>query len=101
WVISARTNNLNNYFFCVAISNTDDLSSSSLKWFAYAFPLNSILGTNTQGNVYFPDWPKFGTWSDAYYMSVDVEDTGSNFKEVGVVACALDRTNMLVGAVAR
>ena len=101
WIISARTNNANNYFFCVAISNTDDLSSSSLKWFTYAFPLNSILGTNGQGNVYFPDWPKLGSWSDAYYMSTDLEDPGSNFKEVGVVACALDRANMLVGGVAR
>ena len=51
--------------------------------------------------MYFPDWPKLGSWSDAYYMSTDVEDPGSNFKEVGVVACALDRANMLVGGVAR
>lgn len=101
WVISARTTNSNNYYYCVAISNTDDLSSSSLAWHAYAFPLNSILGTNTQGNVYFPDWPKLGTWSDAYYVAMDVEDPGSNFKEVAIVTCALDRTNMLTGAIAR
>lgn len=101
WVISARTSNSNNYYYCVAISNTDDLSSSSLKWYAYAFPLNSILGTNSQGNVYFPDWPKLGTWSDAYYATMDLEDPGSNFREVAIVACALDRANMLIGAVAR
>jgi len=101
WVISARTTNFNNYYYCVAISNTDDLSSSSLKWFAYAFPLNSILGTNGQGNVYFPDWPKLGVWSDAYYVGLDIEDPGSNFKEIGVIACAFDRANMLVGATAR
>jgi hypothetical protein len=101
WVISARTTNSNNYYYCVAISNTDDLSSSSLKWYTYAFPLNSILGTNSLGNVYFPDWPKLGTWSDAYYAAMDVEDPASNFREVAIVACALDRTNMLIGAVAR
>lgn len=101
WVISARTNNSNNYFYCVAISNTDDLKSPSLTWFAYAFSLNSILGTNPSGNVYFPDWPKLGTWSDAYYMALDLEDPNNNFQEVGVVACALDRANMLNGATAR
>src|SRR5579864_7377978 len=54
WVIAARTPSSNNYNYCVAVSNTDDLSSSSLKWYTYVFPLNSALGTNSQGNVYFP-----------------------------------------------
>ena len=101
WVIGARTSNSSNYYYCIAISSTDDLSSSSLAWYTYAFPLNSVLGTNTQGVVYFPDWPKLGTWSDAYYLSIDIEDPSSNFEEIGVLACALDRTNMLTGAAAR
>jgi len=58
WVIAGRSSSSSGYYYCVAISNTDDLTSSSLAWYTYAFPLNAILGTNTQGTVYFPDWPK-------------------------------------------
>jgi hypothetical protein len=98
WVIAARTSTSNNYYYCIAISNTDDLTSSSLTWYAYAIPLNSILGTNSHGNVYFPDWPKLGTWSDAYYLTIDLNDVNLGYREVGIVVCALDRTNMLVGS---
>ena len=81
----------------MAVSNTDDLTSPSLSWYAYAFPLNTLLGTNSAGNVYFPDWPKLGTWSDAYYVSMDLEDVNNSYREVGILACALDRTNILIG----
>jgi len=99
WVMGAHTSTTNSYYYCIAVSNTDDLSSASLKWFAYAIPLNTILGMNSHGNVYFPDWPRLGTWPDAYYLSIDLNDPNNNFAEVGVVACALDRTNMLTGGV--
>ena len=100
WVIAAHTSTLNNYNYCVAISNTDDLTSGSLAWFTYVFPLNALLGTNPQGNVYFPDWPKIGTWSDGYYVAFDLNDLNLGYREVGIMACALDRTNMLVNATA-
>lgn len=96
WVIAAHSTITNNYNYCVAVSNTDDLTSSSLAWYTYVFPLNSILGKNAEGNVYFPDWPKIGTWPDAYYVSMDLNDINHGFAEVGIVVCALDRTNMLV-----
>jgi hypothetical protein len=101
WVIAGRSLSLGVYYYCIAVSNTDDLSSSTLTWFTYAIALNSILGKNAQGTVYFPDWPKLGTWPDAYYVSIDLEDQNNSFREVGVVACALDRANMLVGGTAR
>jgi hypothetical protein len=100
WVIAAHSSVTNNYNYCVAISNTDDLSSKSLAWYPYVFPLNSALGTNAEGNVYFPDWPKIGTWPDAYYVGMDLNDINHNFEEVGVLVCALDRTNMLVNGTA-
>jgi hypothetical protein len=96
WVIGAHSAGPN-YYYCIAISNTDNLASTSLKWFTYAFSLNSILGTNSKGVTYFPDWVKIGTWPDAYYVGIDLEDPSNTFQEVGVVACAFDRTNMLVG----
>jgi hypothetical protein len=98
WVIAAHNSGSTNYFYCVAISNTDDLTSPTLAWFTYAIPLDKILGTNAEGATYFPDWPKIATWPDAYYIAMDMEDPNNGFQEVGVLACALDRTNMLIGA---
>jgi hypothetical protein len=100
WVIAGHTTATNNYNYCVAISNTDDLTSSALGWYTYVFPLNSILGTNAEGTVYFPDWPKIATWPNAYYVAIDLNDINLNFREVGVMVCALDRTDMLVNGTA-
>jgi hypothetical protein len=101
WVIGGHTSQANNFYYCVAVSNTDDLNSPTFAWYSYAFSLNSYLGTNSNGNVYFPDWPKLGTWPDAYYMSADLNDVDNQFQEVGVLACALDRADMLQGLAAK
>ncbi len=98
WVIALRSSpGANTYYYCVAISNTDDLRSSSLSWYTYEFALNPVLGVNTKGHAYWPDWPKFGTWADAYYVSFDLNDVDRSYLQIGVVVCALDRTNMLAG----
>src|SRR5580704_15496437 len=83
WVIAAHNSGSTNYYYCVAVSSTDDLTSPSLSWYTYAIPLNSILGTNKQGTTYFPDWPKIATWPDAYYVGMDLEDINQGFREVG------------------
>jgi centrosomal CEP192-like protein/ASPM-SPD-2-Hydin domain-containing protein len=100
WVIAAHNSGSTNYYYCVAVSNTDDLTSPTLAWYTYAIPLNKILGVNAEGATYFPDWPKIATWPDAYYIAMDLEDPNNGFQEVGVLVCALDRTNMLIGATA-
>jgi hypothetical protein len=103
WIIAAHnslTPSITAYYYCIAISSTDDLTSSNLKWYAYAFPLDTILGTNSQGTLYFPDWPKLATWPDAYYLGVDFQDVNNGFQEDGVIACAFDRADMLIGATA-
>lgn len=102
WVIGAKTTRQQNYDFCIAVSNTDDLSSCASTptscWNAYAFNLDPALGTNSHGHVFLPDWPKMGTWPDAYYATMDMNDPDNSDREVGIVACAFDRTNMLAGA---
>jgi hypothetical protein len=100
WVLAGHTGTENNYQYCVAISNTDDLTSPTLAWYTYDIPLDSYLGKNAEGNVYFPDWPKIATWPDAYYVTIDLNDINNNYREVGIVACALDRTNMLINGTA-
>ena len=97
WVVAAKSTGTDgNYYFCIAVSNVDDLSSPTLGWFAYVFPLDAVLGQDAGGTTYLPDWPKLGTWPDAYYATMDLFDIPSS-SEVGVVACAFDRTNMLAG----
>jgi hypothetical protein len=97
WVIAFHTNPGNaQYYYCVAVSNTDDLTSPTLAWYTYEFFLNPVLGANSQGQTYFPDWPKMGTWADAYYATFDLEDRAQKYLNIGVLVCALDRTNMLL-----
>jgi hypothetical protein len=100
WVI-ARRQGQNSYFYCLAVSSTDDLAASGLTWFAYELSLDSLLGQNSQGHTYFPDYPRIGSWPDAFYVSIDLEDPDSSFKEVGTLVCAFDRTNMISGGAAR
>ena len=45
----------------------------------------------------FPTGPKLGTWPDAYYATMDMQDTESGDAEVGVIVCAFDRVNMIAG----
>lgn len=102
WVIAKRASPATNlYYYCIAVSNTDDLSSASLAWYTYQFNITPSLGANSAGNAYYPDWPKFGTWSDGYYATFDLEDPNNSYQEIGVVVCAFDRTNMIVNGTAR
>lgn len=102
WVIAKRGGPATNvYYYCIAVSSTDDLTSPALTWFTYEFNVTSALGVNSKGNVYYPDYPKLGTWLDGYYVSFDLEDPNNEYQEIGVVACVFDRTNIILNAPAR
>jgi hypothetical protein len=73
WLLSEFADGTNN--LCVYISQTPDPVTGG--WNCYCF--------NTPN---FPDYPKYGVWPDAYYVS-------SN--ENQPAAYALDRANMLLG----
>lgn len=66
---------------CVAISTSSDATGSYNR---YVFDFGSD----------FPDYPKYGVWTDAYYNSVNIFP-GHGF--AGARACAMDRNNMLLG----
>jgi hypothetical protein len=68
------------YYENVAISQTNDPTGS---WYRYQFHF-----------TYFPDYPKFGIWPDAYYLCTNLFN-GTAF--LGPGASALDRTKMLAG----
>lgn len=71
------------YHMSIAISETSDPTGA---YFVYDF----LLPTNN-----FPDYPKFGAWSDGYYMTVNQFLLGASFNGVG--AYAFDRDKMLIG----
>jgi len=69
------------YMTCVAVSATPDATGT---FFRYAFP---------QSNG-FPDYPKWGIWTDAYYQHNNVFGGPNGF---GSEPCAYERASMLKG----
>jgi len=65
---------------CIAVSTSDDATGSYNR---YVFTFTGL-----------PDYPKFGVWPDAYYLSFNF--FGSGWAE----PCAVDRTAMLAGQTA-
>ncbi len=82
WLLSQFTASGAPYMECIAISTTSDPTGS---YYRYAF---------STGNN-FPDYPKVGVWSDAYYFSTREFAGGVTF--VGVGAYALNRAQALAG----
>ena len=73
---------------CIAISQTGDPTGA---WYRYDFPYSTTL---------LNDYPKFGVWPDAYYMSANQFTLStSTFSGSGVVA--YERARMLQGLSAR
>jgi hypothetical protein len=89
WLMSqfALPNYPNGPFYqCIAISQTGDPTGS---WHRYQF--------TTSANK-LNDYPHFGVWPDAYYMTANLFDTSSNWAGTGNYA--FDRTRMLAGQAA-
>lgn len=81
WILTQFTASGPTYFNCIAVSTTSDPTGS---YFRYAVDT----GTN------FPDYPKYGVWSDGYYISTR-EFAGAGFAGVG--AYALNRAELISG----
>ena len=81
WVISQFAVTTTPYYQCVAVSQTADATGA---YNLYAFSYGSV----------FPDYPKIGVWSDAYYITFNMF-SGNTF--AGAKACAYDRASMLAG----
>ena len=83
WVLTQFSFTTLPYTQCVAVSTTSD-ATGTYNRYAFSF-----------GDTDFADYPKLGVWPDAYYMSFNLFQDGSNF--IGADACALDRNAMLAG----
>jgi hypothetical protein len=93
-------------YMCVAISNVEDVSSTSpaFAWFAFEYDLDTVIPTNAEGNFYYPDYPQSGLWQtsttttppytaasdQALWITYDLQDTNNQDNINGVLVCAVD-----------
>jgi hypothetical protein len=80
------------FFQCVAISTSPDPTGS---WYRYAFRWRNGAGLDVMN-----DYPKFGVWPDAYYMTANQYHAGT-LAWAGTGVAALERERMLQGQTAR
>ena len=80
WVMAENTIAGPKYYTCIAVSRSDDALG---QYWLYSYQ---------QPN--FPDDPRWGLWTDAYYQSQNMF-TSSSF--VGARPCAYDRASLLIG----
>ena len=77
------------YHECIAVSTTADATG---QYYLYDFLLSQTL---------FEDYPHFGLWPDAYYMSTHQFDPANSDAYAGAGAFAFERDKMLIGLPAR
>src|SRR5579859_1885033 len=86
WIFTQFAVSSTPYFQCVAVSQTSD-ATGPYNRYAFSFSTN------------FPDYPKVGIWTDAYYFTFNLFAHGSRF--AGSDRCALDRSTALAGGAAK
>ena len=86
WILTQFTAGGPTFFNCVAVSTSPDPTGT---YFRYAFP--TVPSTN------FPDYPKYGMWHDALYISTREFAGGSGGPFAGVGAYAINRAQLFAG----
>jgi hypothetical protein len=89
WLLSQFTTRGPVYYDCVAISKTGDPTGS---YYRYAFITQP--DPDLPGGTFFPDYPKYGVWTDSYIMTT--RDFG-DFDEYGISVYALEKSKMISG----
>lgn len=100
--------NLGTFYYCIGVSApTGAVPASNLEgsgglsdWNVYAFRMNPAIPNNPNkpGSVYFPDYARFGSWSDGFYVEWDLEDSSQPaFPIVGFEVCKFDKADMIAG----
>ena len=75
------------FYQCIGVSKTSNPVSGG--WWLYAVQVDPA------HNNYLGDYPKFGLWPDAYYLSMNEFSNNTTFN--GVRVYALDRNSMVNG----
>ena len=93
------------FYYCIGVSaptgsvpaNNLEGSGFASHWNVYAYSLSSSIPKNASGVLYFPDYARFGSWSDGFYVTWDLEDVSKNYDIVGFEVCKLDKANIIAG----
>jgi hypothetical protein len=105
FVLANIFNNKGTYYLCMGVSaasgavpasNLEGVAGQS-SWNAYAYNISVAIPRNAQGVTYFPDYERFGTWSDGFYISWDLMDVSNAYDIVGVEVCQFDKADMIAG----
>jgi hypothetical protein len=89
WILTQFTTRGPKYYDCVAISQTGDPTGA---YYRYAFVTQS--DPDLPGGTFFPDYPKYGVWTDSYVMTT--RDFGE-VDEYGISVYALEKNKMVNG----
>ena len=92
-------------YYCIGVSapsgsvpaNNLEGASGHSYWNVYAYDITPAIPRNAKGKTYFPDYARFGTWSDGFYVAWDLEDISNNYDIVGFEVCQLDKADMIAG----
>jgi hypothetical protein len=92
WILTQfTTRDPGPFYNCVAVSATGDPTGS---YHRYAF-----ITQPASSGYYFPDYPKYGVWSNTYTLTT--RDFGATDDEYGISVYALEKKKMLKGKPAR
>jgi len=105
FVIANIFRSASGYYYCIGVSAASgsvpasNLEGASFKshWNAYAYNITPAIPKNSSGNSYFPDYARFGSWADGFYVSWDLEDPNRSYDIVGFEVCQLDKTDIIAG----
>jgi hypothetical protein len=89
WLLSQFTTRGPMYYDCIAISTSGDPTGA---YYRYAFVTQP--DPELSGGTFFPDYPKYGVWTDSYLM------TTRDFGDVtgyGISVYALEKNKMIAG----
>ena len=93
------------YYYCIGVSapsgpvpaNNLEGSGSESHWNVYVYSLTAAIPKNANGLVYFPDYSRFGSWGDGFYVTWHLEDTSKNYDIVGFEVCKFDKADIIAG----
>jgi len=97
----------NAYYYCFGISanNANGAVSTSLQgpgngksyWNVYVYNITTSLPRKAVGGIrYHPSHPRFGGWSNGFYVTWDLVDPANNHT-IGLEVCKLDKTDIVAG----
>jgi hypothetical protein len=92
WLLTQfTTRGIGPFYNCVAVSQTGDPTGA---YFRYAFITQA---DDVDGGFFFPDYPKYGVWSNSYILTTRDFGNGDPIFRYGISVYALEKNKMVNG----